>query len=264
MPILREAWEKAFRDRQAGAFRRHHHLQSPASTEALAKAISEIFSEVIIAPEFETEARALAPEEEKPAPDARLSRPHAVRTKTQHDIRSVAGGAARQDTDVGPEMAISRPKSSASASADHGTKSAAMIFGWRVVKHGEVERDRLRRVPIAPLGIGAGQMSRVDASRIAVWKANEAGLSLRRSAVASDAFFPFPDGLIAAAGCRRHLRDPARRFSPRRRSVIAAANERGIADDLYRRPALPALSAAGARELKGYRLTRRTIEEKLP
>jgi len=48
-------------------------------------------------------------------------------------------------------------------------------------------------------GIGAGQMSRVDASRIAIWKAKDAGLSLQGSVVASDAFFPFPDGLLAAA-----------------------------------------------------------------
>jgi len=49
------------------------------------------------------------------------------------------------------------------------------------------------------LGIGAGQMSRVDSSRIAVWKAGEAGLSLKGSAICSDAFFPFPDGVEAAA-----------------------------------------------------------------
>ena len=74
----------------------------------------------------------------------------------------------------------------------------AMMFGWKIVKHVKsnaivyVAKDRT-------LGIGAGQMSRVDASRIAIWKAKDAGLSLAGSVVASDAFFPFPDGLIAAA-----------------------------------------------------------------
>src|SRR5438309_8945986 len=74
----------------------------------------------------------------------------------------------------------------------------AMLFGWRVVKHVKsnaivfVAEDRT-------LGIGAGQMSRVDASRIAVWKAGEVGLGLKGSVVCSDAFFPFPDGLIAAS-----------------------------------------------------------------
>ena len=78
------------------------------------------------------------------------------------------------------------------------------------------------------LGIGAGQMSRVDSSRIAVWKAKDAGLSLTGSAVGSDAFFPFPDGLIAAAEAGAtcaiqpggSVRDP---------DVIAAANERNMA-----------------------------------
>ena len=73
-----------------------------------------------------------------------------------------------------------------------------MIFAWRVVKH--VKSNAIVYAGAdRTLGIGAGQMSRVDASRIAIWKAGDAGLSLKGSAVASDAFFPFPDGLIAAA-----------------------------------------------------------------
>ena len=104
---------------------------------------------------------------------------------------------------------------------------AAMLFGWRVVKHVKsnaivyADSDRT-------LGIGAGQMSRVDASRIAVWKANEAGLSLDGSAVASDAFFPFPDGLIAAAdaGATCAIQPGG---SVRDDEVIAAADERDMA-----------------------------------
>jgi phosphoribosylaminoimidazolecarboxamide formyltransferase/IMP cyclohydrolase len=103
----------------------------------------------------------------------------------------------------------------------------AMLFGWHVVKHVKsnaivfAKSDRT-------LGIGAGQMSRVDASRIAVWKANEAGLSLKGSAVASDAFFPFPDGLIAAseAGATCAIQPGG---SVRDEEVIAAANERKMA-----------------------------------
>src|SRR5205085_11964734 len=103
----------------------------------------------------------------------------------------------------------------------------AMFFDWRVVKHVKsnaivyASSDRT-------LGIGAGQMSRVDASRIAIWKAAAPGLSLKGSAVASDAFFPFADGLIAAADAGStcaiqpggSVRDP---------EVIAAANERDMA-----------------------------------
>jgi len=103
----------------------------------------------------------------------------------------------------------------------------AMLFGWRVVKHVKsnaivfAAEDRT-------LGIGAGQMSRVDASRLAVWKASEAGLSLKGSVVCSDAFFPFPDALIAAAGAgATGAIQPG--GSMRDAEVIAAADERQMA-----------------------------------
>ena len=103
----------------------------------------------------------------------------------------------------------------------------AMEFGLKVVKHVKSNaivyagRDRT-------LGIGAGQMSRVDSSRIAVWKAQEAGLSLKGSALCSDAFFPFPDGVVAAAeaGATCVIQPGG---SIRDDEVIAAADERGLA-----------------------------------
>ena len=78
------------------------------------------------------------------------------------------------------------------------------------------------------LGIGAGQMSRVDSSRIAAWKAGEAGLSLKGSVVCSDAFFPFPDGLLAAAtvGATAAIQPGG---SMRDAEVVAAADEKGMA-----------------------------------
>ena len=102
-----------------------------------------------------------------------------------------------------------------------------MMFGWKIVKHVKsnaivyVAKDRT-------LGIGAGQMSRVDASRIAIWKAKDAGLSLAGSVVASDAFFPFPDGLIAAAeaGATAAIQPGG---SMRDAEVLAAADERKLA-----------------------------------
>jgi phosphoribosylaminoimidazolecarboxamide formyltransferase/IMP cyclohydrolase len=103
----------------------------------------------------------------------------------------------------------------------------AMSFGWRVVKH--VKSNAIVFVAAdRTLGIGAGQMSRVDSSRIAVWKANEAGLSLKGSTVCSDAFFPFPDGLLAAAdaGATAVIQPGG---SVRDADVITAANGRGIA-----------------------------------
>ena len=102
-----------------------------------------------------------------------------------------------------------------------------MRFTWRVCKHVKSNaivfgsRDRT-------LGVGAGQMSRVDACRIAVWKAGEAGLSLKGSVVASDAMFPFPDGLVSAAeaGATACIQPGG---SVRDEEVIAAADERDVA-----------------------------------
>jgi phosphoribosylaminoimidazolecarboxamide formyltransferase/IMP cyclohydrolase len=102
-----------------------------------------------------------------------------------------------------------------------------MLFGWRVVKH--VKSNAIVYAAAdRTLGIGAGQMSRVDASRIAVWKAGEAGLSLKGGVVCSDAFFPFPDGLIAAAeaGATAAIQPGG---SVRDAEVIAAADERSVA-----------------------------------
>jgi len=73
-----------------------------------------------------------------------------------------------------------------------------MLFGWRIVKHVKsnaivfATEDRT-------IGVGAGQMSRIDACKLAIWKAQQAGLSLQNSVVCSDAFFPFPDGILTAA-----------------------------------------------------------------
>ena len=116
--------------------------------------------------------------------------------------------------------------------APTATELASMLFGWRVVKHVKsnaivyagADADGSART----LGVGAGQMSRVDSSRIAVWKAGEAGLSLKPSVVCSDAFFPFPDGLIAAAeaGATAAIQPGG---SMRDADVIKAADERGMA-----------------------------------
>jgi phosphoribosylaminoimidazolecarboxamide formyltransferase/IMP cyclohydrolase len=102
-----------------------------------------------------------------------------------------------------------------------------MKFGWRIVKH--VKSNAIVYCAAdRTLGIGAGQMSRVDASRIAIWKAGEAGLRLTGSVVCSDAFFPFADGLMAAAaaGATAVIQPGG---SVRDAEVIAAANERGLA-----------------------------------
>jgi len=104
---------------------------------------------------------------------------------------------------------------------------SALLFGWKVCKH--VKSNAIVFCSgERTLGVGAGQMARVDSSRIAVWKAGEAGLDLRGSVVASEALFPFPDGLIAAAdaGATAVIQPGG---SVRDAEVIAAADERNVA-----------------------------------
>ena len=103
----------------------------------------------------------------------------------------------------------------------------ALRFGWRVVKH--VKSNAIVYASAdRTLGIGAGQMSRVDSSRLAIWKAQNAGLSLAGSAVASDALFPFADGVeaAAAAGATAVIQPGG---SLRDDEVIAAADRLGMA-----------------------------------
>jgi phosphoribosylaminoimidazolecarboxamide formyltransferase / IMP cyclohydrolase len=217
---LRKAWNKAFAtDKQApfgGIIICNRQL-----TEALAKVISEIFSEVIIAPDFEPEARAIL-QKKKNLRLIRLVVP-ASEARPATDVRSVYGGVLVQGADIKGDIAQKIVTKRRPTRAE----LKAMLFGWSVVKHVKsnaivyAKSDRT-------LGIGAGQMSRIDASRIAIWKAKEAELSLKGSAIASDAFFPFPDGLIAAAdaGATCAIQPGG---SVRDEEVIVAANERNMA-----------------------------------
>jgi phosphoribosylaminoimidazolecarboxamide formyltransferase/IMP cyclohydrolase len=217
---LRKAWNKAFATDKQAPFGGIIICNRPL-TEALAKVISEIFSEVIIAPDFEPEARAIL-QKKKNLRLIRLVVP-ATEARTATDMRSVCGGVLVQDADIKDETS----QKIVTKRRPTRTELKAMSFGWRVVKHVKsnaivyAKSDRT-------LGIGAGQMSRIDASRIAIWKAKEAGLSLKGSAVASDAFFPFPDGLIAAAeaGATCAIQPGG---SVRDEEVITAANERNMA-----------------------------------
>jgi phosphoribosylaminoimidazolecarboxamide formyltransferase/IMP cyclohydrolase len=221
-PDLREAWLKAFATDKQAPFGGIIVCNRPL-TEALARAISEIFSEVIIAPEFEPEARALLQKKK----NLRLMKMLAGPDKKENEpaVRSVIGGLLVQEAD-GAEL--NEPERHVvSARPPTAEEMKAMLFGWRVVKHVKsnaivyASRDRT-------LGIGAGQMARVDSSRIAIWKAHEAGLSLKGSAVCSDAYFPFADGLIAAseAGATAAIQPGG---SVRDPEVITAGNEREMA-----------------------------------
>lgn len=216
---LKVAWDKAFATDRQAPFGGIIIVNQPV-TGALAKAISEIFSEVIIAPDFESEARAVLQKKK----NLRLMRLLRLPESDSRDVRSVLGGLLVQDSDSADveelehKVVSARPPSKA--------EIEAMEFGWKIVKH--VKSNAIvYAASDRTLGIGAGQMSRVDSSRIAVWKAKEAGLSLKGSAVCSDAFFPFPDGLLAAAeaGATAAIQPGG---SVRDEEVIKAANEAGV------------------------------------
>jgi phosphoribosylaminoimidazolecarboxamide formyltransferase/IMP cyclohydrolase len=219
---LREAWEKAFAtDNQApfgGIIATNKILDADCAT-----AISEIFSEVIIAPDFSAEALNIL-QKKKNLRLLKSLRPLAEAAR--FDVRSVgADSFLMQERDL---------KATSQSDLKFVTRRQAtpeelraMLFGWRVVKH--LKSNAIVYVgPDRTLGVGAGQMSRVDSSRIAVWKAGEAKLSLKGSVVCSDAFFPFPDGLIAAAeaGATAAIQPGG---SVRDAEVIAAADERNVA-----------------------------------
>ena len=218
---LREAWDKAFATDKQAPFGGIIICNRPV-TEELARAISEIFSEVIIAPEFEADARALLQKKK----NLRLMRKLGpVQTKDDQVIRSVVGGVLVQGRDMSPETDIESKV--VTARKPTPAELSAMLFAWKVVKH--VKSNAIvYAASDRTLGIGAGQMSRVDSSRIAIWKAKDAGLSLKGSAVGSDAFFPFPDGLIAAAeaGATCAIQPGGSVKDP---EVIAAADRLGLA-----------------------------------
>lgn len=218
---LEEAWEKAFAtDRQApfgGII-----IANQTMGGALARTIADIFTEVIIAPRFSDEALAVL----KTKKNLRLMvAKRGLGAESLQEVRAVIGGVLLQDRDhVLGNRADFKVVTKRQPTAEEW---AAMIFGWKVCKH--VKSNAIVYVRgEQTLGVGAGQMARVDSSRIAVWKAGEAKLELKGSVVASEALFPFADGLIAAAdaGATCAIQPGG---SVRDAEVIAAADARGMA-----------------------------------
>jgi phosphoribosylaminoimidazolecarboxamide formyltransferase/IMP cyclohydrolase len=218
---LIEAWDKAYAtDRQApfgGIIVVNRTLDGP-----LAAAIAEIFTEVIIAPRFSDDARAILGKKK----NLRLMvAREGMGADALQEVRSVVGGVLVQDRD----RHLGRRDEFKVVTRRQPTEEewAAMLFAWKVCKHVKSNAIVYARGE-QTLGVGAGQMARVDSSRIAVWKAGEAGLDLKGSVVASEALFPFADGLIAAAeaGATCAIQPGG---SVRDAEVIQAADDRGLA-----------------------------------
>jgi phosphoribosylaminoimidazolecarboxamide formyltransferase/IMP cyclohydrolase len=221
---LLEAWNNAYAtDRQApfgGIIVVNRSLDLP-----IAEAISEIFSEVIIAPSFQPDALALLQKKKNLRLMLDLGTA-AVAGSARTEMRSMIGHSFLvQESDV--RLATRAECKVVTQRQPTPEEWDALLFGWRVVKH--VKSNAIVYAKAGrTIGIGAGQMARVDSSKVAVWKAGEAGLDLKGSVVSSDAFFPFPDGLIAAAeaGATAAIQPGG---SVRDAEVIEAADARGVA-----------------------------------
>ncbi len=185
---------------------------------ATARRIIEIFTEVVVAPGYDPEALEVLREKKNLRI---LSVPDAVRTRPRMVLRSVAGGLLAQDADAGDEpfeqwRVVSETQPEEAMLAD-------LRFAWIAAKHVKSNAIVLaadRRL----VGVGAGQMSRVDSVRLAVERARSGS---EGTVLASDAFFPFRDGpdAAAAAGVRAIVQPGG---SVRDEEVIAAADEHGL------------------------------------
>jgi phosphoribosylaminoimidazolecarboxamide formyltransferase/IMP cyclohydrolase len=141
------------------------------------------------------------------------------------DARRVSGGMLIQGADRGMVTRTDCRVVTQREPEDHEWDD--LLFAWKVAKMVKSNAIVYAR-ELRTLGVGAGQMSRVDSARIAAWKADDAGLSLTGASMASDAFFPFRDGIDTAgeAGIRSVIQPGG---SKRDDEVIAAADEHGIA-----------------------------------
>ena len=193
--------------------------------EAVARAVLKQFVEVLIAPSFSAEARTLLTTK----PNVRILQADlpagGAEAAGHEDFKRVGSGLLIQTADQhrlarADLRVVTKRQPTAQQQGD-------LLFAWQVAKYVKSNAIVFCSGGMT-LGVGAGQMSRVDSSRIAAIKAANAGLSLAGSAVASDAFFPFRDGLdvVVDAGAACVVQPGG---SVRDDEVIAAANERGVA-----------------------------------
>lgn len=205
-------------------------LNVPVDLHA-AEEISKLFTEVVIAPDASAEALALLSSKKNLRVLLTGSLPDKNNSSERY-LKSVSGGLLVQTRDDGSRSEGDVKIVSKREPTEDEMKN--LLFAWKVCKH--VKSNAIVYVKdMTTVGTGAGQMSRVDASRIAAWKAEEASSCAQEdqcrtvgSVVASDAFFPFADGLIAAAdaGATAVIQPGG---SKRDEEVISAADERGIA-----------------------------------
>jgi phosphoribosylaminoimidazolecarboxamide formyltransferase/IMP cyclohydrolase len=193
--------------------------------EETAKELKDIFVEIVIAPSFTAEARAVLSSAKRLLNirllEVDMSQPQAG----GYDMRRVRGGVLMQDWDTGTvDVRACKVVTDRRPTEE---EYQALDFAWRVCRHVK-SNTIVFASPDQVLGVGAGQMSRIDSTKIAIMRAATHGLDLKGSAVASDAFYPFRDGLDEAAKAGAHaVIQPG--GSIKDDEVISAANEHGIA-----------------------------------
>lgn len=217
-----DAYLSAYKTDPTSAFGGIIAFNQPLQVETAKAIIERQFVEVIIAPDISAEARAVLATK----PNIRvLACGSESASQSEFDYKKVIGGLLVQQRDLGVITAadlkvVTRVQPTPEAIAD-------LLFAWKVCKFVKSNAIIFAKDG-ATIGIGAGQMSRVYSTKIASIKAADENLTLSGSVMASDAFFPFRDGLdqAAAAGISAVIQPGG---SMRDEEVIAAANEHGIA-----------------------------------
>ena len=214
------AYKRAFSTDPTSAFGGIIAFNREVDAETAA-AVTQQFVEVVIAPSVSEDARRVLQGKQ----NARVLLVPLEPGENRFDLKRVGGGLLVQSPDQ-RNVAPSELKVVTRAQPDSG-QLADLLFAWRVAKFVKSNAIVFCKDGMT-VGVGAGQMSRIDSARIASIKAQNANLTLAGSVVASDAFFPFRDGLdvVVAAGARAVIQPGG---SMRDEEVIAAANEHGIA-----------------------------------
>ena len=220
---IRDAYDRAFRTDPTSAFGGIIAFNRALDAETAATIVERQFVEVVIAPRIEAGALETFASKENVRVLACGSLPAAP--QAAFDFKRVAGGLLIQDRDTGAvargdlEVVTRRPPTEAEV--------RDLLFAWKVVKFVKSNAIVYCRDGMT-IGVGAGQMSRVYSAKIAGIKAVDEGLEVRGSVLASDAFFPFRDGIDAAAEAGvSAVIEPG--GSMRDDEVVAAADEHGMA-----------------------------------
>jgi phosphoribosylaminoimidazolecarboxamide formyltransferase/IMP cyclohydrolase len=217
-----EAYEKAFKTDPTSAFGGIIAFNQPLDAETAKTIIDRQFVEVIVAPEIDEDAS----EALKDKKNVRVLRTGPWgETTPGFDFKKVSGGLLVQGSDMGVitagDLKVVTEKAPTPEQIDD------MLFAWKVVKYVKSNAIIFCKDSMT-IGVGAGQMSRVYSTKIAAIKAADEGLSVKGSVMASDAFFPFRDGIDTAAetGIAAIIQPGG---SMRDDEVIQAANEHGLA-----------------------------------